>query len=191
MNCSELSIIMLAVIATLLSFFEFSVGVSEAVFVSQYSALDNGCHHIWGWIVAASVFDICIPVFSCCGLATLFRAADGRKPDEDHQIIQYLKIGQLIIAIWSVVTYYHITTSCYNFWQSNAPELWIFVMIHFAMLWISIGIIIVLILSALVACVIHIQSSDLQTRRVSDVRATIARCNQPVPVNDMAPNNMV
>lgn len=144
---SECVTLCAVVFVVLLSFYEFSLGVAEAVFLARYSEFSSGCQGIWGWIVAACVINICVPVFTCCGLTGF---ADDKK--DKSLLLQGLQIGQLVIAIWSAVTYYNINNSCHDFWSSNAPELWTFVMIHFVMLWIGIGIIGLILVLACTAC---------------------------------------
>jgi hypothetical protein len=168
----------IATIMTLFSFFEFSVGISEAVFVSQYSALDNGCRDIWGWILAACVFDISIPVFTCCGIGKLTAKPEDNRYKHDNQLIRLLGVGRLIIAIWSGVTYYHINSSCYNFWHSNAPELWTFVVIHYAMLWIYVWIVVLLIYATLIVCGIELYMRYSRDHELAKAGATFTRLRE-------------
>lgn len=152
MSNKECATLFAVVFVILLSLYEFSLGVSEAVYLSRYSEFSSGCQGIWGWIVAACVINICVPVFTCCGLTGL---SDDEKKDKSF-LLQALQIGQLVIAIWSCVTYYNISNSCQDFWTSNAPQLWTFVMIHYVMFWISIGIIGLSVLLSCTACWVSI-----------------------------------
>jgi hypothetical protein len=113
-------------ITSLIYLFEFALGIAEAIFVNKYYVFSDGCRGIWSWILAACIFDI-FAAFS----------------DRQRYNNTWLKVGQFIIGIWSVVTVTHKQSNeaCYNFWQSNAPELWQFVIIHFVMFWISIVVI--------------------------------------------------
>lgn len=125
------------VLTILLSLYEFFLGVAEAVYVSKYDKYETECQGIWGWIVAACVINICVPIFTGCGATKLIK---DKKEENSNAIVQLLQAGQLVVGIWAVVTYYNINSTCHNFWTSNAPELWTFVMIHYVMLWISVGI---------------------------------------------------
>lgn len=129
-------------IVSFLSFFELALGISEAYYGAFYSQYEDQCHQIWGWIVASCVLNIVIPIITCCGLTVLFNNNSNNHHNHNNKkklyILQYAHLGQFIIGIWSVATYYNINDSCYNFWTTNAPELWTFVMVHFVMLWICL-----------------------------------------------------
>jgi hypothetical protein len=128
------------------SLFSLALGISEAYFLAKYDSFSDECREIWKWILAACVFDIVLPVITCCGLTNLL------DDDKKNNTPQLLIIGQLIIAIWSAVTYYNINTSCHDFWTSNAPELYTFVMVHFVCLWIMVGISGLLIVIGCLSC---------------------------------------
>lgn len=130
------------VFVVLVLLYELGLGIAEAVFVAKYSDFSHECRSIWEWILAACVFNIVIPALTLC-----FSFGEST----NKLIVQFARIGQVIIAIWSAITYYHITTSCRDFWTSNAPELYTFVMIHFVMLWIFVGIVGLLIIMACLA----------------------------------------
>ena len=126
-----------AILTVIINAFAFGVGVAEAVYVSKYDEYKDGCSGIWGWMVAACVIDIAVPVLSCCGLTTLLNKEEADK----NSLLNLLHIGSLVIAIWSAVTYFNLSSNCYDYWQATAPELWTFIMIHFVLLWISVGFI--------------------------------------------------
>src|SRR5688572_8689989 len=113
------------VFVILLSFYEFCLGVSEAVYLSRYDKYESECRGIWGWLVAACVINICVPIFTGCGVTKLM---EDKKEENKNAIVQLLHIGQFVIGIWSAVTYFNIDANCHSFWTSNAPELWTFVM---------------------------------------------------------------
>ncbi|VBB18223.1 hypothetical protein YASMINEVIRUS_686 [Yasminevirus sp. GU-2018] len=137
-----------AIITVIINAFAFAVGIAEAVYVSKYDEYKDGCSGIWGWMVAACVIDISIPVLTCCGLTTLFN----KEEDNKNSTLNLLHIGSFVIAIWSAVTYFNLSTSCYDYWQSTAPELWTFIMIHFVLLWIGVGLIGLLIVLGILVC---------------------------------------
>jgi hypothetical protein len=118
----------------------FCLGISEAVFVSRYDEFDDQCRQIWQWILAACVFDITIPVLSLCGIRSLLKDSDDSSSDSHDTLIYFLRIGSFTIMIWSGITYFNIDSSCHYFWTSQAPELWTFVMIHFVVLWLYVGV---------------------------------------------------
>lgn len=118
----------------IVSLYMFLLGISEAVFVGKYDEYNNECRQIRQWITAAAIFNICIPIFTCFGLIPLFS-----KKEKRQEVENFLQIGMFIISIWSAVTYFNINESCHEFWTSNAPELWTFIMIHFVMLWLSVA----------------------------------------------------
>lgn len=145
--CNEETITFITLACVFLnSVFEFCVGVSEAVFLSQYSSLSDGCQDIWKWILAACIFNIIIPVFTCCGLSKYVMK------DGSLDIGHLARIGVFIVGIWSAIVYYNITSSCYDFWQTSAPQLYTFVMIHFVCLWISVGLCAIIILLLFAMC---------------------------------------
>jgi hypothetical protein len=119
--------------------YEFCLGVSEAHFVAYYDDLKPECNHVWGWIVAASVFNIIISVSSMCYICCVNQVGEVYDNNNSYGV----HLGQLIVGIWAIKTYFQIETSCLSFWEANAPELWTFVLIHYVMAWISIVIIIV------------------------------------------------
>lgn len=137
------------IIVILMSFFAFVLGIAEAVYSSRYNQYANQCSQIWGWIVASCTINIIIPVSTCCGLSIVL---SNNSEKDKNVVLEFAQIGQLIIAIWSAVAYYNISDSCYNFWTTNAPQMWTLVMIHFVMLWIMI------ITSCLTAITIYVMS---------------------------------
>src|SRR5271154_4792356 len=52
----------------ILALFDFCLGVSEAVFLSEYSSYSDGCQAIWKWILAACIISIITSVLTCCGV---------------------------------------------------------------------------------------------------------------------------
>jgi len=137
------------VVMMIFHLFGFCLGIAEAVFVAQYSDFNDGCSHVWEWMIAACVFNICIPVFTCCGGK---RLTEEEKERSDTTIQDLLPIGNLIVGIWSMVTYYNISSECQQFWETNAPELWTLVMIHYVMMWVMIGIVCLMVLLCMCAC---------------------------------------
>lgn len=128
-------------IMVICSLFEFCVGISEAIFLSRYHQFNDACRDIWNWILAACIINISGPVFTGCGINTALKVLfdDGDKEAESVGL-QIVHIVYIVVMIWSTVTYYEINNSCRDFWVSNAPELWTFVMIHFVMFWINVAI---------------------------------------------------
>jgi len=129
----------------------FCLGISEAIFVARYSEFDDQCRQIWSWILAACVFDIVVPVISLCGIRSITKKKDEPNSTCDN-LLHAAKIGTIIIAIWSAVTYYNINASCHYFWTSQAPQLWTFIMIHFVALWIGVGIACLMLLILVCMC---------------------------------------
>lgn len=148
-ECKDIAFLGGVILVILLNLFTFCLGISEAVFVSKYDEYQGECSNIWGWMVAACVVDICAPVFSCCGLK---RIANSDDDDDKSTLGELVHIGGAVVAIWSMVTYYKISSSCQDFWETNASELWTFVMIHYVSAWVGICIICLAILVGIVAC---------------------------------------
>jgi hypothetical protein len=117
------------------SLYTFCLGISEAVFVAKYNNYQDQCDNIWAWICAAAVINICVPVLTVCGLTSL---SDEHK--DKSGVLHLLYIAGFVIAVSSVVTYSNINNGCHDFWTSHAPELWTFVVIHYVMFWVSIGV---------------------------------------------------
>jgi hypothetical protein len=112
--------------------FSFCVAVSEAVFLAKYQEYSDECRQIWKWILASCVFNIVVAVAMCCGIGRIIKEAT-----ENILIMLwfdfwfYVGIGSLVTSIWSAVIYFNISSSCHDFWSSNAPQLYTFVLIHF------------------------------------------------------------
>jgi hypothetical protein len=123
--------------AILLNLMYFCLGISEAIFVAKYREFDKGCQEVWPWILSACVFDLVVPVIGFCGIKSMFKEPDEPNSTSDH-LVKFARIGMIVIMIWSGVTYFIISQSCQNFWTSNAPEMWVFVMMHFSVLWIAV-----------------------------------------------------
>ena len=140
MKPSECGALAFSFAIILLSLFEFCLGVSEAVFVSRYDQFENGCESIWKWILGAACINIIIPCITVCGIQTIIDTFNEDNKKSNTTLLNLLQIGQFVIGIWSMNTYQKIDKECYNFWESNAPELWTFVAIHYVMTIISITI---------------------------------------------------
>jgi hypothetical protein len=123
-------------LASVLYLLVLALGISEAVFLYHYSEYKfETCAPVWGWIVAACVFDILVALIGWVALII-----------EKSKNSICLQIGSLTINIWSMVTYYNIKPSCQDFWETSAPELWTFVMIHYCFMWFNIGLICIIII---------------------------------------------
>lgn len=114
----------------------FPLGISEAVFVSRYSVFVDECQGVLILIIISCVINICIPVFAAyiCFISFYFDVSD------KNVTLPLLlsNIGYFVIMIWSMIIRHTITTECHDFWTSNAPEIWSFVMIQYVMFWISV-----------------------------------------------------
>lgn len=150
MNNDNIQLIV-GILVILVNLVYFCLGISEAIFVARYSEFDNQCQQIWSWILAACVFDIVIPVISFCGIRSFLRGRDEPATDYD-KVLYAARVGFTVIAIWSAVTYYKIDSSCHYFWTSHAPQLWTFVMVHFAVLWISVVCLCFIVLGVACMC---------------------------------------
>jgi cell division protein FtsL len=117
------------------SLFAFSLGISEMVFINFYPHMQSKCENIYNWILAASFINIIIPIITACGIRSLDASETGG---------QFLQIAQIIIMIWATITYFHIDSFCLDLWLTQAPEIWTFVLIHFAAFWIFIIIAVLL-----------------------------------------------
>jgi len=116
---------------------QFVLGIFEAVYLDHYSQYKQQCYHVWEWLVAGCVIDICIPL-----LARF--AIPHREFDEDEQKNFRKQIGcwliaQLVVSVWSAVVFFDPNKDCSDYWNTNAKELWIFVIVHFAMLWVILA----------------------------------------------------
>jgi hypothetical protein len=117
-----------------MNLYELALGVAEAYFVAYYHDLEPQCTNIWAWILTASVFNIVISVLSFCYICCVCCIGDIYEDSRGHS----LHLGQLIVGIWAITTYFKIEDSCQSFWESNSPELWTFVLIHYVMGWFFI-----------------------------------------------------
>ncbi len=134
------------VIMTLLLVAEFILGIIESIYISKYVDLKGGCWHVWEWLLAACIFDICIPLFLQCRVVI--------HRDDDYYKQYYVRIGvfhnllhiaNLIISIWAAVVFFKAGDLCEAYWDNMAPELWNFVIVHFVMLWIFVAYILMYI----------------------------------------------
>lgn len=123
------------IVVIFLSFFAFFLGMVEAYYSSHYKEYNNQCDYVWALITTSSVINIFIPICTCCGLSIII---GGNSEKNKNIVLEFAQIGQFIIAIWSTVIYFSIDNNCYNFWISQAYEIWTLVIIHFVMLWIMI-----------------------------------------------------
>lgn len=132
----------------------FALGVIEVIFASKYSGYkhdieEHHCDNVWAWIVVASVYNITVPIISCCGLACIignrcnFPNVDNECLRTRTSVLIILHLCSVSYGIWSLVTYFNINTMCYEFLRSFLPEFWIFIMIHFSVFWISIGVFVI------------------------------------------------
>lgn len=160
-NTTEKLYILAIIVTIIVNAFGFALGITEAVFASKYDIYKYDCNGIWGWIVAASVIDISVPILTCCGL-TAFVTNNNNNVDNTQVccgIPNLLHIGTIIIAVWSAVTYFNISSSCYEFLQSVIPEFWVFIMIHFSFLWISIGSMV--IITCIACCILCVAETSV------------------------------
>jgi hypothetical protein len=109
------------------SLFVFCLGIVEIVFLIQNPQLKDECENLYTWIFIAALSNMLIPAVTACGL----QSYDGTENDG-----QFLQIAQIVIMIWSVVTYFHIDSECLDIWIQTAPSFWIFVLIPFSGFWI-------------------------------------------------------
>lgn len=146
----------------------FFLGISEVIYLIIYKSFATGCQSIWSWILGASIANITIPIVTCFGLYAMCTAEDNKK----IHIFNCLHVGQIIIALWSAVTYYNINSSCYSFWTSNAPEIWSFVVIHLMMMWIGVLIIFLIVCSVIIICCITHCFKSSTTDISSDIKSS-------------------
>jgi hypothetical protein len=139
---SRKSVILCAIICVgIVTFYEFAIGVYDAVFLYRYSnrIFSLECQQIWGWVCVSFVINICGSVLMCCGMT---RFSNNECDNMNNiLILQVLQISQLAIAIWYIGTYYIINKFCHDYWTIHNHEFCIFVIIYFMMLWISVSII--------------------------------------------------
>lgn len=139
-----------AFFVVLSNLFYFGLGCAEAYYVGVYDNLNGECRNIREWMIASATINITLSVLTCCGLLYLSDAFSNEK--RERTLLEKLcELGKYVIAIWSIVTFYGITPNCLDFWEDNAPELWLFVVIHFVGFWVSLGIIGLLLISACVS----------------------------------------
>lgn len=116
---------------------QFILGIFEAIYLHRYDDQKHKCYSVWEWLVAGCVIDICIPVFARFGIQ--HREFDEYEQREFRKQNGCWLLAQLVVSIWSAVFFFDPNKECYNYWDTNAHELWIFVMVHFAMLWAIIA----------------------------------------------------
>jgi len=164
------------------SIFALCLGIAEIVFIGIFrdTQIDKECTNIINWLTAAAFINIGIPTLTCCGLRSLDKKECGG---------QYLQIAQIVIAIWATITYYHIDASCYNFWNSNTPELWTFVMIHFVIFWIIIGTICIIMICGFIIC-LKKNKNDTDDKNVSDNKHEETTLTTKIDINVQTENSI-
>jgi hypothetical protein len=129
-----------------MSFFllgQFILGICEAIYLDHYSQYKSQCYRVWEWLVAGCVIDICIPLLTRCGL-TINRQTGNEIEDKENVTkiktrVNIFQIGQLVVSIWAAVVWFNIDKHCYDYWNTNTKELWIFVEVHFVILWFIVA----------------------------------------------------
>ena len=146
-----MSAILLVILGIVLIAGQIILGAFEIYYVNQYKEYNMMCSETWGnlrnWLLAAGIIDIiagCFTLFGiCCSVLLSYtdscESEEGKKASAGCNCVQ---TGQVIIGIWSVATYYQLTktTACHAYWMTNAPILWNFIMVHFGLFWVSIGL---------------------------------------------------
>ena len=120
-----------------LTLFELCVGVSEAVFLHKYRQFSNQCQNVWILVlvscilnISISVSAITIPLLTICDVTTYFKCISKNKKMSDNiviQLIHLIPVGFMMLTVW---IYQNISKPCYDFWESNANELLVFLMIN-------------------------------------------------------------
>jgi hypothetical protein len=62
-------------------------------------------------------------------------------------------LPNIIVGIWAINTFYNIDNMCYNFWITNANGIWIFVFIHYVLLFVIIFIYSIPAVYSLILCI--------------------------------------
>jgi hypothetical protein len=130
------------IICILVGLYKFIVAILEIIFVIVYHNYHDMCYDVWNWIVASSIIDT-ISFIVCLGfIISIFKNNDNLII---WKLLQPLHLLNIIIAIWSACTYFKVkingTDGCYEYWNTQSPKLWSFVLVHFAELWIGVIII--------------------------------------------------
>jgi hypothetical protein len=121
------------------------LGLFEAIYLNHYSQYKSQCYHVWEWLTAACVINIFIPIFTSCGLSISIQEKDEEENKKEWRetklkiLFNGSQIFELVIALWATFVFFNINKECYDYWNNNAKELWIFIIVHFVLLWIILA----------------------------------------------------
>lgn len=120
--------------------FELGVSISK-VMISENIECKSEYQISFPWIFIACMTHIFDPIVIFYNIRRRFTNTESVSLKDDmEQNIKSSQITQLTITIGSAITYFYAINSCYDSpFTSKAPELWIYVIIHFAMFWIYAG----------------------------------------------------
>src|SRR5579872_457846 len=116
----------------LLNVFEFCLSGIELSFIREYQNSKDECYYLWEWLIISCITNAIIPVISYLNLDLFLKKI---------KLIPFYQICQLIVSIWAAIIYNSIDNTCYKFLNSNASELWIFIIIHYIMFWLNLSVI--------------------------------------------------
>lgn len=132
-------------------FFDLGLAISEAVFLAKYDEYDDGCSHIWKWILAACILNFAAATLTCVDLC---KACVDNSNDDNIDVgrSQYIRIPTFVISVWAIITFLNISDSCHDIVTSEMPEIWAFVNIHYVVGWISVGFLAICLLRTVSCC---------------------------------------
>lgn len=141
------------IIVLFLSLYKLSLGISEAVMLSEYNDMKNDCEKIWIYMCCMCVVNF-ISAFS---IWTVMIEKDDKSNNND--IGNFISLG---LGVWNQVIWFNIENECKLNWTENAPELWTLFTVEFVNFWIGIGILglILLMLIMFGCCLLCVKNKD-------------------------------
>jgi hypothetical protein len=140
--------IIMSILTSLYSVFIFALGISEATLLNHYKNYDSECNNIWKLLLYACVFDISNGIFSIIMSVVKIGCLECCLSKFFQFLCLCFNVSNIVIGIWSIYIHHNLDDTCYNFWNSNANDLFNFVLVHYVLLcYIGLVIVIIFIIS--------------------------------------------